>query len=82
MIMVEIWIPVLDKRYDFRLDQHTQILFLLEDLSEIICQKEQCSLKGDWKDFMLCHSQTERKLPLECTLAECGIKVGDSLFLV
>ena len=82
MIMVEIDIPILDKRYDFRLDEHTQILYLMEDISEVICQNENCRLKGDWKDLMLCHAATERKLPPESTLAECGIRVGDSLFLV
>lgn len=82
MIMVEIFIPLLDKRYDFQLDEHTQILFLLEDISEMICQKEQCEMKGDWRELLLCQRATGRKLPPESTLAECGIKIGDSLMLV
>lgn len=82
MVMVEIYIPLLDKRYDFRLDEHTQILYLLEDISEIICQKEQCRMDGDWRNLLLCHTATRRKLPLASTLSECGIKIGDSLLLV
>lgn len=82
MVMVEIEIPLLGKRYDFRLDEHTQILFLLEDISEMICQKEQCRMKGSWRELMLCHKATRRRLPAGSTLAECGIKIGDSLLLV
>ncbi len=82
MVMVEIYIPLLDKRYDFRLDEHTQILYLLEDISEIICQKEQCSMGGDWRSLFLCDMATRRRLPFASTLSECGVKIGDSLLLV
>ena len=82
MVMVEIFVPLLDQRYDFRLDEHTQIWFLLEEISAMICQKEQRGMKGDWQRLMLCQTSARRRLPPGKTLAECGVKIGDSLMLV
>ena len=40
MIMIDIYVPVLDKTYDFELDEHTSVQELTEKILLLIGQKE------------------------------------------
>ncbi len=82
MILVDIYVPSVDKVYDFQLNENTPINMLIEEISEMINQKEHTTLKGSIDDMLLCDKSSERILLKEDTLFSSGITTGKSLILV
>lgn len=82
MIIVDIYVPAMDKTYDFKLDEDEKVQVLTEEIIEMICQKEQSVLKGDMKDVILCSRDTRNVLEENSALKSAGIRTGDTLILV
>ena len=82
MILVDIYIMAIDKTYDFNLDEDTPISILIEEISEMVSQKEKMELEGKSGDFYLCSKQDKSILAKELTLRECNIRTGDCLFMI
>ena len=81
MIFVDVYVPSLDKEYDFHLDETVTVDTLIREMAEIISQKEQCEIIGNKKDFMLCLQEKEKILPFHMTLQECGVHTGSRIIL-
>ena len=79
MILVDIYVPSVDKGYDFSLDENAKGSVILEEIVEMIDQKERTSLVGDLGALMLCDRLNCRVLP---ALKDCGLHNGSSLLLV
>ncbi len=82
MIIVEIKVPALDKTYDFQLEENVPLGELRKEIGEIICRKEQLSLKGDVNDLLIWDANGKRQLLLEKTAYENGLRTGDCILLV
>lgn len=82
MILVDVKVPGIDKSYDFNLDENAQIHLVLEEIVEMICQKEQCKLIGDKDNLLLCRYDGNVILDKQASLKECGITNGYQLLLV
>lgn len=82
MILVDIYVPSVDNTYDFRLDEEAYVYAIVEEVGELIGQKEHSQAAGDMENLMLCAVKDKRILPKDSTLAECGVRTGDSLLLV
>ncbi len=82
MIMVEVQIPVLDRKYDFKLDEYAEISVLIEEIVEMVCIKEQNTIGGDEKQLMLFDINTACVLEKFENLHNYGIRNGDRLILV
>lgn len=82
MILVDIYVPVLDKTYDFRLDENARIEDVTEEIAEVICQYEHCELKGDAADLILCQTTRHCILAMDSTLSQSGVGTGDCLSLL
>ncbi len=82
MIMVDVYVPSLDRDYDFEIDENAPIHMVVEEISAMICQKEQCSLRGNAADLALCDRESQRIMPYSRTLEECQVKTGTRLILV
>lgn len=82
MILVDIYVPSVDKTYDFHLDENARVRTILEEVVEIIGQMERTSLTGDPAELLLCDRQGRCPLPEKATLRDCGIRSGSSLLLV
>ena len=82
MILVDIFVPGIDKNYDFQLNETIVISAVIEEIGEMISQKEQLDIMGDIDDLQLCDRRKQVLLPKNKTLAECGIMTGESLILV
>ena len=46
MINVDIFVPALDRSYNFNLDEEAGIRFLIDEIAELLCKKEPSSLAG------------------------------------
>ena len=77
MILVDIYLPVLDKTYDFSLDENACVEDVTEEIIEVVCQQEQCELLGSPQDLILCQMERHRILARDSTLSENGICAGD-----
>lgn len=82
MIMVDVYVPSVDREYDFEIDEHAPVYMVTEEITAMVCQKEQCVLTGDVRKLLLCDRQTQRILSSRRSLSECGIKTGNKLLLV
>lgn len=81
MILVDIQVPVLDKVYDFELDEETKVELLIEDILELIAEQERltCRNKGDMYLYAL---GQERVLEAGKSLKQQGICAGNRLILL
>ena len=73
MILVDIYIPSLDKNYDFQVDENVSIKSLILEITDMI--------ENETK-FMLCSMDQKKILEKYYTLKECDIRNGSKLLLV
>lgn len=82
MIMVDVYVPAVDREYDFCLDQNVEISLLIEKISEMVAYKEHSRIVGSVGDLMLCDRENGRILQGGKTLHACRIQTGSKLMLV
>lgn len=82
MIIVDVEVPSLERNYQFSLEEHVPVDTLIAELAGIVCQKEQCELKGRMEELCLCSGEQKRILDRHATLAQQGIINADWLLLI
>lgn len=82
MIIAEIYVPSVDKTYEFKLNEDVAVSVVIDEITAVICQKEQCSVRGDKFGFLLFSSDSGKILSLNLSLYENGIRSGSGLMLV
>ncbi len=82
MIMVDVYVPVLDKEYDFCLNPDVKISTVIEEISEMIARKEHSQIAGNTEKMILCDREEGRILDGTKTLGVCRIQTGSRLMLV
>lgn len=82
MILVDVFVPSVDKTYDFQLNEVVSVGAIVEEISEMIEQKEHSKIVGDTSKLLLCDKDTQKVLDKSCSLSECGVTTGRSLILV
>lgn len=82
MILVDIFVPSVDKTYDFQLNDSIPIKLVIEEIVEMVGQKEQSEIVGDIAELQLCDRKGQIPLDAGRSLSMCGIHTGDSLILI
>lgn len=82
MIIVDIEVPSIERKYQFSVEEQVSTGTLIAELAEVICQKEQCALIGDVSELCLCAGESGRILNRGESLAKQGIANADWLLLV
>lgn len=82
MILVDIYVPAVGNVYDFQLDEEEKIGAIVEEIGELVGQKEHCQIVGDMGELMLCSRENKQILSKNLTLAASGIQNGNSLILL
>lgn len=82
MVLTDIRVPALGKQYSFQLNEQETVKNIIEELVEIVCQKEQCRLEGSASELSLWSEDHRQRLPKEVSLLQCGITAGSSLILI
>lgn len=80
MIIVEIEVPIMGKRYDFQIDENVPLYEVKEEIADMICRKEQCLLRGDLRR-MLIWTQDGREIAQEHTALANGLLTGSQIIL-
>ncbi|MDO4617064.1 MAG: EsaB/YukD family protein [Lachnospiraceae bacterium] len=81
MIIIEIEVPMIGKKYDFQIDEALPLREVKQELVDLICRKEQFALQGD-QNRLLLWSRDGRLLDDGRSSAANGLRTGDSLLLV
>ena len=81
MILVDVYVPVLDGKYDFELDEEAKTEILISEVISLIEQKEKLGCKMTRNRFFY-DLERERMLKQDENLINQGVKSGDRLILV
>lgn len=82
MVLVDVFVPSVDMTYDFRLNETIPVSAVIEEIAEMVGQKEQTKVVGKTSELQLYEKQTKRLLMKNKTLDECGVIQGNTLILV
>ena len=82
MIIVNVRVPALEKVYNFSLEETAKVSDLIEEIVELICQKERISFGGSLEEMVLCSVESGEQCDKGRSLADYGVAGGDELILV
>lgn len=82
MILVDIYVPSVDQIYNFNLSEDIGISAIINEIVDMISQKEQTKLYGRQEKLNLYSIKDKRILPKVNTLSDCNIMTGGSLMLI
>ncbi len=82
MVLVDIYVPSVDKTYNFSLNETVEVGAIISEITEMVEQKEHVVLIGDRGGMRLYNAQNSMVLPNFNTLADCFVKNGTGLILV
>lgn len=82
MIIVEVHALSLGRTYEFKLNEDVAANVIIEEISSVICQKEQCAVKGERSELLLVLCDKQQILSSNLSLYENGVQSGDRLMLV
>jgi len=82
MIIIDVEVPLLDKKYDVQIDENIPLYEVKEEITEMICRKEQCRLVGEIDRLLIWNMQSGHRIAEEQTAWESGLVTGSMLLLV
>lgn len=82
MIIVDVNVFILDKLYDFELNEEVKVREVIEEIVHMVEQKEKTAFTGDIRDIVLVDNFRKDILNPDYTLAQQGIDSGWNLSLV
>lgn len=81
MILVEVTVPTLNRKYDFELDETVKIGLLTDEILEMLCRREKREMPARTDAFCLSELSLGTILDPEGTLQDYGVKDGGQLIL-
>lgn len=82
MIIVNVSVPALEKVYNFSLEEKAKVRDLVEEIVELVSQKERIPFKDSLENMALCIVETGEQCRRDACLADYGIAGGAELILV
>ncbi len=81
MIVVNVRVPALEKVYNFSLDENARVRDLMEEMTELISQKEKVPAVLSQEEMVLCSLEHGTLCSRDALLSQCGIADGSELIL-
>ncbi len=82
MVIVDISVPRFFKKYDFKLRDDVPIGEIINQVCDILKNKEQCAIEEEGHEFLLCSITEKQILQKNQTLRNYNIRSGNRLLLV
>lgn len=82
MILIDLYIPSLDKTYDFQMDEKETVGNLIAEIAEMIGSETKSGKGIAAEEFLLCSTEQEQIFQKSRSLQEYGVKNGARLILV
>lgn len=80
MILVEIFVPAVNRKQDFKLDENAYIADIISEVGTMIFGGEDTA--NVIENLILCDDTQHRVLALDQTLGENNIRSGERLLLI
>lgn len=81
MIIVNVRVPAIEKVYNFSLEERAKVRDLIEEITELISQKERLPFQGDLEEVVLCSVENGEQCGKDNYLSDYGITDGAELIL-
>lgn len=81
MIIVDVYVPVIQRTYDFMLEESINVQAAIDEIVEMVCQKEGFVSVNNTAGFNLFLCYSKQMLENNKTLTENGVVTGDRLIL-
>lgn len=81
MITIDVYVPMIGKTYDFSLDENIIVETIIEEITELIIQKENYTA-SETSDMYLFSQNDNQVLNKRFSLKENGIDTGNKLLLI
>lgn len=81
MITIDVYVPMIGKTYDFSIDENIIVETIIEEITELIIQKENF-VSSEISDMYLFSHSDNQMLNKMFSLKENGIDTGDKLLLI
>ena len=80
MIQVEVYVPAVDRSFEFEINEHATIASIIEGLAALVVAQTGRSWAEE--EPLLCSQETGTVLPTQKTAYQCRIRPGSRLLLV
>lgn len=82
MIIADVFVPSIGRKYNFSLDEQALLKYLIPEIAEVICQKENCYLDGKADELVLCMMDSRQILDRSKSLSNYSVMNGCNLLLL
>ena len=82
MILVNVFFQELNQDYDFQIEEQASTNLVIQEMVQTIAQKEQLTVQKGEELYLLCQKRSGTILHPASTIAENGVRSGDTLLLV
>lgn len=82
MILVNVFFQELNKDYDFLIEEQASTGWVIREMVQTIAQKELLTVKKGEEFYLLCKKNSRTIMHPATTIAENGVRAGDTLLLV
>ena len=79
---VDVILPAVGHTYEFELNDDKMIGAVIEEIVEMVSQKEHCAFEAKASELILLHRESKRILNSYQTLEQSGVSNSDTLILV
>ena len=81
MIIIKVEVPIMGQEYDFQIDETVPIYEVQEEITEMICRRQQCRLDGMEHRLILWDRKRNLMLLREGSARDNGLETGSELLL-
>ena len=81
MIIIKVEVPIMGQEYDFQIDETVPIYEVQEEITEMICRRQQCRLDGMEHRLILWDRKRNLMLCREGSARDNGLETGSELLL-
>ena len=81
-MIISVFVPVLEKSYEFRIDESVKVRYVIDEIIDIISKSEGDFEEEEASTAWLVSSQTHRTLSPDLSLNENQVKDADMLLLI
>lgn len=81
MIQVEVYVPAVDRSYEFEVNEHASVSSIIRGLASLVAAQTGRSWDDD-RQLLLCYQEAGTILPAQKTAYQCKIRPGSRLLLV
>ena len=81
MIVVTVEVPIMEKSYEFQIDEDVPFHIVRDEIADMISRRNQCPVNGDISEMMLWDKRRRIQVDMNLTGFENGLETGSELVI-